>query len=462
MGSPAERKLVAEPRDRPAFRWPAIAAEPRALLLVGLFVLASILLIDAGARFLDAPPIHHLLSEWLHREAHDDSWEPMIQAYDWLRGSHQDTLYQDLFFGQHVKFQYPPTALLPLAAMDALGHQPSVGAFNAGNWLVFILVGLATAALAVILARRTGAVPSAAKLPAVAIAAVTGFATLAFYPVIWSYLLGQSQTGIDLAFVLACLCWLGERRLAAGVLIGAICLIKPQFSLFLIWGVLRRQWRFLIGGCAVALPALAVSIGLFGLANHLDYLSTLSFLSGHGEAFYPNQSVNGLLNRLLHNGDSVNWSATDFPPYQPVVYYGTRLSSAALILAALFWRARQADRGGLLDFMAAALTFTIASPIAWEHHYGILPAIFVTLVFALIAERGARRRCMDWSILAVSYVLSANFFPIANLAAAGAFNIVQSYLLLGGLAALLLLYRIPAPSELGRGAVDGSPSLEPQ
>ena len=237
----------------------------RALMLIGIFLLASMLLIDVGANLFDAPPVHHQLGQWLKRQANDDSWEPMIQAYTWLRASHQGTLYQEIFFSQHVKFQYPPTALLPLAAMNALGRSPSVGAFNAANWIIFIVVALATAALAVTLARRVAAIPRDSMLSAAAVGGVTALATMAFYPELWSYLLGQAQTSIDLAFVLACLSWISGRRLPAGVLIGLICLVKPQFGLFVVWGALRGQWRFLIGWCVVVVPALAASIALFGL-----------------------------------------------------------------------------------------------------------------------------------------------------------------------------------------------------
>lgn len=232
------------------------------------------------------------------------------------------------------------------------------------------------------------------------------------------------------------------------MLICAICLVKPQFAAFLLWGALRHQWSFLIGWCAVAFPALAISVALFGAANHLDYLSVLQFLSRHGEAYYANQSVNGLLNRMLFNGDGLNWSGTDFPPCNEVVYFGTLLSSMALILAALLVRGRQPDKGGLFDFMTAALTFTIASPIAWEHHYGILPPILIDLLFALLATPRLARSFSLWMTLGIAYVLSANDFPIANLAAGTSFNFVQSYVLFGGLAALWLLYRVETPAWL--------------
>ncbi|MBE3143482.1 MAG: hypothetical protein IMZ61_06095, partial [Planctomycetes bacterium] len=46
---------------------------------------------------------------------------------------------------------------------------------------------------------------------------------------------------------------------------------------------------------------------------------------------------------------------------------------AVLILGALFWQ-RKTDRpAGVIDLSLATLSFTIASPVAWEHHYGITP-----------------------------------------------------------------------------------------
>ncbi len=376
----------------------------------------------------------------------------MIRAYDWLQQPHSGTLYQTLFFAQHIKFQYPPTALLPLAAMRALRHWPTDNALNAINWFLFALMVLSVVTFALILARRSAVVPSETWLPVAAVAIVMLLAAAAFYPELFSYVLGQAQTWINLLFVWACLCWIYDRRLLAGMLIGAICLVKPQFAAFLLWGVLRRQWSFLVGWCALVLPALAISIALFGVANHLDYFSELLFLSRHGEAYHANQSVNGLLNRMLFNGDGMNWSGTDFPPYNVVVYLGTLLSSLALILSALLVRGRRHDESGLFDFMTAALTFTIASPIAWEHHYGILPPILIGLLFALLTAPRTVRSFSLWMTLGIAYVLSANDFPITNLTATTPFNFLQSYVLFGGLAVLWLLYQVETPVWLHQRA----------
>src|SRR5258708_36733995 len=73
-----------------------------------------------------------------------------------------------------------------------------------------------------------------------------------------------------------------------------------------------------------------------------------------------------------------------------------------------------------------ALSVTMASPIAWEHHYGIIFPIFAALLASVI---GHRTRLL---LLAVSYVVMSNFFPFANLLAPKVVNVVQPYILFPG------------------------------
>jgi hypothetical protein len=100
----------------------------------------------------------------------------------------------------------------------------------------------------------------------------------------------------------------------------------------------------------------------------------------------------------------------------------------------------------LFDFCTMALSVTIASPIAWEHHYGILLPIFALLLAASIGN-GLRLL-----LLAVSYVLISNLFFTANLLAATALNFAQSYLFFAALIVLALLHAArPAPGAAGGG-----------
>ncbi len=423
----------------------------RRLLLAGLFILLCIGLSNVAARALNMESSRNQLHAWALDPGHGwaDSWDPMIAALDWLQGPHEGKLYQSIFFQQQIKFQYPPTSLLPIAAMRAVGVPLSPDLLNVVGWAWIVVTALALAGFTVVLAERSGVAAKGDMLTRALVGGMAVVTTLTFYPVMLAYTIGQVQVWINAIFIFACLAWVLERRGIAGMLIGAICLLKPQFGLFLIWGLLRGNWSFLVGWCVVVVPASILSVALFGLANNLDYLTVLQFLSSHGENYFHNQSVNGLLNRLLVPGDSQVVPPV-FPPYHPVVYFGTLITSLALVLAALFLRGRAADRGGFLDFLTAALTFTIASPIAWEYHYGIALPILVAILFALLRQSRGTAGLGLWAGLGLAYLLTANFFPITNLLAETSLNVVQSYLLFAGLLTLWLLYRVPVPQSFDR------------
>src|SRR6202022_3885062 len=103
--------------------------------------------------------------------------------------------------------------------------------------------------------------------------------------------------------------------------------------------------------------------------NNLEYSSVLRFIAEHGESYFANQSVNGLLNRLLLNGNNRSWTNDAFPPYQAIVYFGTPITSALIVISSLALPRNAPGKGGGLDFALIAIACTIASPVAWEHHY---------------------------------------------------------------------------------------------
>ncbi len=302
-------------------------------------------------------------------------------------------------------------------------------------------------------------------------AALLSLMTLTFYPVTQGFVLGNIQTWLTCLFAASVLAWVCGYEAAAGILIGLVVAFKPQLVLLLAWGLLRGRCRFLIG-CAVTIAAVeALSISQYGLKNHIDYLSVLSFLSAHGESFYANQSVKGFLARMVHNGNNTEWLEHDFPPFHPLVYWGTVLTSTLMIGFSLFARRTQtptlprtqtptlphtrtqtqtqlqilADEKSLLvSYLSAALLITMASPIAWEHHYGImLPAY--ACVLALLP--GTQSRTRSLILTAISYGLASNVFMFTNLAADSRWNFIQSYLLAAAALLVFILYKYAAPAE---------------
>jgi hypothetical protein len=254
------------------------------------------------------------------------------------------------------------------------------------------------------------------------------------YPSIQALKLGQIQVWINTLFICACFAWLCGGRVTAGALLALGATIKPQLGIFLVWGVLWRDWQFLKGFLAAGLPVGIISLLLFGIPNHLGYLEVLSFLSRHGEAYFANQSVNGLVHRALGNGINLRSDNTLFAPIDARVITATYVTSFILLVIALAPALRAGvRRPDIIDLGIMGLCATVASPIAWEHHYGVLLPI-AGIALALLCSPGAPRSAL--AVLAGSWVLTANYLPAANYLSDTWLNFIQSYLLF---AALMLL-----------------------
>lgn len=408
----------------------------RSVLAATIFVIASFAIINLWFFLTNYPSTLGSLRKWLIAEAGYDSWRAMRFAYEWLRESHAVTVYQEIFFNRHSKFQYPLTSLLPFAALDFLGIETYDYRLNRLNALLHLGGAVATAAASVLMMRKIrGHLDTTLTLVASALG-ITVFVT--FYPTMRAYELGQVQVWINTLFCFAGIVWLLDRKFLVGMLIGVICLIKPQFSLFLVWALVRREWGFMAGWAAVVIPGLAVSLYLFGFANHWDYLAVLQYLSQRGEVFYANQSINGLMNRFLGNGVSQSFKPSEFPPYNLAVHIGTMVTSLLIAAFVLFYR----PKNGFFDFLIAGLGFTIASPIAWEHHYGILPIYFVALFLAILSLPPDANRRLLFIVLAVALVVGGNFYAVLKPLGPGFASLAQSYLLFAAVAVFWLLYRL--------------------
>jgi alpha-1,2-mannosyltransferase len=419
-----------------------VQAWPRTTALAAVAVLLlAMLTMNALIYFMDDESSFMPLLRWARWDTVDghDSWGVMHIAREWLR-THADTsqLYQDIFFTQNHKFQYAPTSLLMLDVLSAVGVTPTVEVLNTVNRVLLGVTALAVGAIGFLLMKRLAPANDSDSRIARLVAGPLGAAfTLCFYPMVWAYDVGQAQVWINFFFVAAVLAWLLERRIAAGVLIGLICLLKPQFALFLVWGLIRREWAFSIALTATAAAGLLISIALYGFGSHVAYLSVLSHLSQHGESFWANQSVNGILNRLLGNGPIANFEGA-FPPFNIMVYLGTMLTTAGILALALFIRRREGELASLTDFLLAATAFTIASPIAWEHHYGVFAPAFVVLILIWATSAPSRSYLITAAGLGIALFFAANVFPIVK-NFTGVLTLVQAHLFFAGLAVFFML-----------------------
>jgi alpha-1,2-mannosyltransferase len=358
-----------------------------------------------------------------------DSWKAMEAARAYAR-EHSQGLYEHVFFADAVKFQYPPTALLLIGDLE----RP---ALNRISWMAtLIAAGLAAAILRRAIGTRWG---RREPQPRVGIArdALVVIAALTFYPLIKAYSLGQIQAWLNTLFAILVLTWMMNAKALAGAALGLMCLVKPTYGLLYLWGLLRREMRFVVSGVLVIAVGLAMSLWRYGLHDHLEYLQVLSFIARRGESFYPNQSINGLLNRALFNGSNLEWQAHEFAPVNPVVYAGSMIALVALGAASL--RRPERSAGSAIDLAIATLWLTVTAPVAWEHHYGILVPIYAAVSPFVIVQRPVGR--FTGPTIALSYLVASNYFQFTNRFADTRLNPLQSYLLGAALLLWLLLYR---------------------
>ena len=95
----------------------------------------------------------------------------------------------------------------------------------------------------------------------------------------------------------------------------------------------------------------------------------------------------------------------------------------------------------LLAFCGASVIFTMASPIAWVHHYNILlPAYVVALKAGLDRWRGKTVWWWVLALLVASFVLVGYPLIPASDPTLPSIDLLQSHVLIGGFLLLIVLF----------------------
>jgi len=377
----------------------------------------------------------------------NDSSTCMDAAWKALRAG--KPVYESVLFQHVAKFQYPMSSLLLYQATLPLGL------YGVLTLKILSLVSLPATLLLCGEIFLMAIPPKQSLSPRQRVFIRIWIAVLGilFYPLARATSLGQIQSFLIFLWTLALYLWMRGREELSGTCIGLICMFKPQLTVFLLWAALRRRWRFLLPMLGVAVATQFVTILLFGWHNEVEYLAVISYLSHHGEVYFANQSVNGLLQRLLHTGDSLTFDAVGFPPYNPTVYRWTTLSSALLLALALFLPMVRRWRDSALDFLFFGLVATVASPIAWEHHYGYFFTAGIYCMAVFFGRRDARLFGLEVSFLLLAISIPS-LLPLANTR----WSVLVSYEFFAGLWFLGTLALLASQPSEGIASVSDSVS----
>lgn len=185
----------------------------------------------------------------------------------------------------------------------------------------------------------------------------------------------------------------GEGRRWQGVGIGLAAAVKLIPLLFIVYLAFARRWR-----------AAATATAVFLLGSGVGYAVLPSDSTEYwwrGAGFDPsrvgvpqspfNQSLRAALARMMHTAATVN-------PTWAVV--AVLVAVAGLALAVKLLRSGATLEGAL----ACALTSTLVSPVAWEHHW-----VWVVPLLILLGAQAAQRRSLLWAgftvVVGVAYGL---------------------------------------------------------
>ncbi|MBP2471539.1 alpha-1,2-mannosyltransferase [Crossiella equi] len=255
-----------------------------------------------------------------------------------------EPLYPGKIAGGMYAFTYPPFAALLFVP---LGLTP--------EWVGQVLVApvnLAALAAVIWLSLRAIGVSKGRELGR----AVLALTALLFWlePVSWTMYLGQVNV-VLMAVVLLDLLHLPVRWKGVGVGIAAGIKIVPAF--FLVHLLLTRQYRAAATAAVTGAATVLVSLVLLPGDTLRFWTGTFAQTERVGDVENPmNQSLNGLLSRLLGVDTTPGW---------------LWLPLAAIAAAAGLWTAWTLHQQGrsLLALSLVGATSAMVSPISWSHHW---------------------------------------------------------------------------------------------
>lgn len=144
-----------------------------------------------------------------------DSWWPMGLALTHVRNFPEELIYQTLLFGEGIKFQYPPTSLLilDLPMKMGIGHHHVIMILDMLSRVsVFLVAIFSSKILTLVLTqnnfRELGTAYSSNQLQQHMLIVLL---TILFYPLVWSYHVGQIQTILTLLATLSLFFWLKDQ-----------------------------------------------------------------------------------------------------------------------------------------------------------------------------------------------------------------------------------------------------------
>jgi alpha-1,2-mannosyltransferase len=306
-----------------------------------------------------------------------------VQA--WLEGGDMYGSLPPTISGLALPFIYPVFAAMVLTPLALLPWSAA--------WI--LLFGLSLASLAITLyVVAVRAWPAGGRGGALSVASVALPLMLVIEPVLETFEFGQ--VNLILMALVAVDCLAPRARWPRGVLVGVAAAIKLTPAAFVLYFLLRRDFRS-------AMAAAVTGVVATGLGFLVDASASARYWFGgpasgvSGSVFYTNETVQAVLARLGMTGTALT-----------AVWFVAALILLFLVVPIV----RRADPAIALSAVAA---FALAvSPTSWSHHW-----VWVAPALVAVGAHVLRDRSRGWAVaggvlIVAFYVAPFRWLPSNN------------------------------------------------
>lgn len=304
----------------------------------------------------------------------------------WLDGA---SLYDDLFHtvvGLDLPFTYPPLAAVFFSPFAWLSLDAASTTITVITFVLLIVSTLIVLTRLRVWGQSRLAGPAWSRRAWLA-AAIVAPAVLYLEPIRSNFDFGQINVVLMTLVIADCV----PRKTPwpRGLLLGVAIAVKLTPAVFLLYLLLRRDFRALLTSVASAMLASAIGFLLAGHDSWQYWTETVHDTDRIGTATYlTNQNIAGTLARLgiSETPRFAIWVVACFVVLAATVWAVRRVlgtSDSAALRAGGDTAALRAGDRSVLALTCVAMFGLVVSPVSWSHHWvWAVPAVVVTAVLA--------------------------------------------------------------------------------
>lgn len=318
-------------------------------------------------------------------------------AQTWLDGGqlYGDTQFLTHFPDYWLPFTYPPISAILFAPMTWLSLPTATNILTVTSAVLLVVsTAIVLTGLDVWSSAPRGYGPAWFRRGALAAAIVAALIWVDLEPISNNFACGQINVVLMTLVIADCV----PRRtvLPRGLLVGIAISIKLTPAVFLLYFLLRRDWRAALTALGTFAASIAVAF-VFAPRDSWEYWTgTLRHTSRIGDvARDTNQNLAGTLARLGLTG----WPHT-----------ALWLTACVAVLALTVWAVRRVLRTQpVLALMCVALFGLLVSPVSWSHHW-----VWFVPILVVLAVTGVRERNLWLAAAAVAGLAMMHWSPVKD------------------------------------------------